>query len=33
MKPDRITRVNELILRELVTQLYRVINRPDFNPA
>ena len=33
MKPDRITRVNELILRELGTQLYRVINRPDFNPA
>ena len=33
MKPDRITSVNELILRELGTQLYRVINRPDFNPA
>ncbi len=33
MKPDRITRVNELIRRELGIQLYRVVNRPDFDPA
>lgn len=33
MKADRITRVNELIKRELATQLYRVINQPDFDPA
>ena len=33
MKSDRITRVNELIRRELGTQLYRVVNRPDFDPA
>ncbi|MDR0993325.1 MAG: 30S ribosome-binding factor RbfA [Verrucomicrobiota bacterium] len=33
MKADRITRVNELIRRELGLQLYRVVNRPDFNPA
>jgi ribosome-binding factor A len=33
MKPDRITRVNELIKRELGNQLYHVINRPDFDPA
>jgi len=33
MKPDRITRVNELIKRELGNQLYLVINRPDFDPA
>lgn len=33
MKPDRITRVNELILRELGTQLYQMINQPDFDPA
>ncbi len=33
MKADRITRVNELIRRELGVQLYRVVNRPDFNPA
>ena len=33
MKADRITRVNELIRRELATQLYRVVNRPDFDPA
>jgi ribosome-binding factor A len=33
MKPDRITRVNEIIRRELGVQLYRVVNRPDFDPA
>lgn len=33
MKADRITRVNELIRRELGTQLYHVVNRPDFDPA
>jgi ribosome-binding factor A len=33
MKADRITRVNELIRRELGLQLYRVVNRPDFDPA
>ena len=33
MKADRITRVNELILRELGIQLYRVVNRPDFDSA
>lgn len=33
MKADRITRVNELIRRELGVQLYRVVNRPDFDPA
>lgn len=33
MKTDRITRVNELIRRELGIQLYRVVNRPDFDPA
>ena len=33
MKTDRITRVNELIRRELGLQLYRVVNRPDFDPA
>ena len=33
MKADRITRVNELIRRELGLQLYRVVNRPDFNTA
>lgn len=33
MKADRITRVNELIRRELGIQLYRVVNRPDFNTA
>ena len=33
MKADRITRVNELVRRELGVQLYRVINRPDFDPA
>ena len=33
MKADRITRVNELIRRELGLQLYRVVNRPDFDTA
>ncbi len=33
MKADRITRVNEVIRRELGTQLYHVINQPDFDPA
>lgn len=33
MKADRITRVNELIRRELGLQLYRVVNRPDFDAA
>ena len=33
MKADRITRVNELIRRELGIQLYRVVNRPDFDTA
>ena len=33
MKADRITRVNELIRRELGVQLYRIINRPDFDAA
>lgn len=33
MKADRITRVNELIRRELGIQLYRVVNQPGFNPA
>ena len=33
MKADRITRVNELIRRELGLQLYRVVNRPDLDPA
>ncbi len=33
MKADRITRVNELIRRELGVQLYRVVNRPDFDSA
>lgn len=33
MKADRITRVNELIRRELGLQLYRVVNRADFDPA
>ena len=33
MKADRITRVNELIRRELGIQLYRVVSRPDFDPA
>ncbi len=33
MKADRITRVNELIRRELGTQLYRVVNQAGFNPA
>ncbi len=33
MKADRITRVNELIRRELGIQLYRVVNRPDFDSA
>ena len=30
MKANRITRVNEIIRRELATQLYRIIHRPDF---
>jgi ribosome-binding factor A len=33
MKADRITRVNEIIRRELGIQLYRVVNRPDFDTA
>ncbi|MDD4341029.1 MAG: 30S ribosome-binding factor RbfA [Kiritimatiellae bacterium] len=33
MKADRITRVNELIRRELGLQLYRVVNRPGFDAA
>ncbi len=33
MKADRITRVNELIRRELGIQLYRIINLTDFDPA
>ena len=33
MKADRITRVNELIRRELGVQVYRVVNRPDFDSA
>ena len=33
MKADRLTRVNELIRRELGVQLYRVVNRPDFDTA
>lgn len=33
MKADRITRVNELIRRELGVQLYHVVNRPDFDTA
>lgn len=33
MKSDRITRVNELIRRELATQVYRVVREPDFDPA
>ena len=33
MKADRITRVNELVRRELGIQLYRIVNRPDFDPA
>ena len=33
MKADRITRVNELIRRELGLQLYHVVNRPDFDTA
>jgi ribosome-binding factor A len=33
MKANRITRVNEIIRRELATQLYRIIHRPDFDPA
>lgn len=33
MKADRITRVNELIRRELGVQLYRIVNRPDFDLA
>ena len=33
MKADRIARVNELVRRELGIQLYRIVNRPDFDPA
>ena len=33
MKVDRIARVNELIRRELGLQVYRVVNRPDFDAA
>lgn len=33
MKPDRITRVNELIRRELGIQLYRVVSQPGFDLA
>ena len=33
MKADRITRVNELIRRELGVQLYRIVNRADFDAA
>ena len=33
MKADRITRVNELIRRELGVQLYRIVNPPDFDAA
>ena len=33
MKPSRIVRVNELIRRELATQIYRVVHQPDFDPA
>ena len=33
MKADRITRVNELIRRELGLQLYRVVNARDCDPA
>lgn len=33
MKTDRITRVNEIIHRELAQQLYRVIRDPGFDPA
>ena len=33
MKADRITRVNELIRRELGVQLYRLVNRTDFDAA
>jgi len=33
MKPDRITRVNEVIRRELGNQLYHIVNQPDFDPA
>lgn len=33
MKATRITRVNEIIRRELATQLYRLVHRPDFDAA
>ena len=33
MKADRITRVNELIRRELGVQLYRLVTRADFDAA
>lgn len=33
MKSNRITRVNELIQRELGLQLYRIVNDAAFNPA
>lgn len=33
MKPSRIVRVNELIRRELATQIYRIVHQPDFDPA
>ena len=33
MKPDRITRVNELIRRELGTQLYRIVTTAGFDPS
>ena len=33
MKPTRITRVNEIIHRELAGQLYRVVHEPGFDPA
>ena len=32
-KPDRMTRVNELIQRELGQQVYRIVNDHDFTPA
>lgn len=33
MKTDRIARVNEILRRELATQLYRLVREEGFDPA
>lgn len=33
MKTDRIARVNEILRRELASQLFRLVREPGFDPA